>query len=59
MGKPDSIPDSEITEVEAKGLKTRFWPFVTTGNAYVREHATRPATIGHVLSSSPMALLAW
>lgn len=27
--------------------------------AYALEHATRPATIGLVLSSSPLALLAW
>ncbi|KAI5846461.1 epoxide hydrolase [Morchella snyderi] len=33
--------------------------FNTTGNAYALEHATRPSTIGHVLSSSPLALLAW
>lgn len=33
--------------------------FGTLGNAYAREHGTRPSTIGLVLSSSPLALLAW
>lgn len=29
------------------------------GTSYALEHATRPSTIGLVLSSSPLALLAW
>ncbi|KAF2033047.1 epoxide hydrolase-like protein [Setomelanomma holmii] len=29
------------------------------GRAYALEHGTRPSTIGHVLSSNPLALLAW
>ncbi|CAH0018848.1 unnamed protein product [Clonostachys rhizophaga] len=33
--------------------------FRTTGMAYFMEHATRPSTIGLVLSSSPLALLSW
>lgn len=33
--------------------------FRTTGMAYAMEHATRPSTIGLVLSSSPLALLSW
>ncbi|CAI6088126.1 unnamed protein product [Clonostachys chloroleuca] len=33
--------------------------FRTTGMAYAIEHATRPSTIGLVLSSSPLALLSW
>ena len=32
---------------------------MATGMAYAQEHGTRPATIGLVLSSSPIALLAW
>lgn len=31
----------------------------STGIGYALEHGTRPATIGLVLSSSPLALLAW
>jgi hypothetical protein len=30
-----------------------------TGMAYAQEHGTRPSTIGNVLSSNPLALLAW
>ncbi|KAI5778767.1 hypothetical protein EDC01DRAFT_622398 [Geopyxis carbonaria] len=29
------------------------------GRAYAHEHATRPSTIAHILSASPLALLAW
>jgi microsomal epoxide hydrolase len=37
----------------------RYGNFMNVGSAYAREHGTRPATIGLVLSSSPIALLAW
>ncbi|CAI9627151.1 unnamed protein product [Alternaria burnsii] len=30
-----------------------------TGMAYALEHSTRPSTIGNVLASNPLALLAW
>ncbi|KAF8250387.1 putative epoxide hydrolase [Wilcoxina mikolae CBS 423.85] len=40
------------------GLK-RAKEWVDNGRAYSAMHATRPSTIGHVLSSSPLALLAW
>lgn len=33
--------------------------FFVTGDAYAKEHGTRPGTISAVLSSNPMALLAW
>ena len=33
--------------------------FMKMGAAYSLEHATRPGTIGLVLDSSPLALLAW
>lgn len=47
-----------LDEEEKKGVR-RCEDFATMGNAYAREHGTRPATIGLVLSSSPLALLAW
>lgn len=47
-----------ITALEKEGL-IRGREFTATGNAYAREHATRPSTIGHVLASNPLALLAW
>ncbi|KIH92846.1 microsomal epoxide hydrolase [Sporothrix brasiliensis 5110] len=49
---------SEITETEQAGLD-RHALFRETGSAYAYAHATRPATMGFVLSSSPVALLAW
>jgi microsomal epoxide hydrolase len=47
-----------LEETEKEGLD-RGDTFGKTGTAYALEHATRPATIGFVLSSSPLALLAW
>ena len=53
---PDDVP--KMRPMDQKGL-SRSNEFATLGNAYAREHGTRPATIGLVLSSSPIALLAW
>ena len=47
-----------LDEAEKTGLD-RGDAFGKTGTAYALEHATRPATIGFTLSSSPLALLAW
>lgn len=59
MGRPASISDdSALTEVEKKGiLRGNTWK--ASGNAYAFEQATRPSTIGFVLGSNPLALLAW
>ena len=56
--RPGDVPEEVVTEAEKKGLK-RAAEFPASGNAYAREHATRPATIGLALSASPVALLAW
>ena len=56
--KPEGVPDDAIDALDARQL-ARGQEFVTTGTAYARGHGTRPATIGLVLSSSPIALLAW
>ncbi|KAH7004770.1 Alpha/Beta hydrolase protein [Fusarium venenatum] len=48
----------EITEAEKKAL-ARGEEFVKRGSAYAMAHATKPSTIGLVLSSSPLALLTW
>ncbi|KAF9776543.1 hypothetical protein IL306_005252 [Fusarium sp. DS 682] len=48
----------EISDAEKKGL-ARAKDFDLLGSAYALMHATRPSTIGLVLSSSPLALLAW
>lgn len=58
MEPPPNIPQSAVNAAELKALE-RLNDFSTRGNAYAREHGTRPATIGTVLSSSPIALLAW
>ncbi|KAK5209300.1 hypothetical protein LTR41_004836 [Exophiala xenobiotica] len=56
--KPAGLDETQYTEEEKIGMETRAKAFYTTGNAYAREHATRPATIGFALSASPLALLA-
>lgn len=47
-----------LNDKEKAGLERTKW-FAEDGRAYANEHATRPATIGAVLASSPTALLAW
>lgn len=47
-----------IEDWEKVGLE-RADDFVKYGTAYSVEHSTRASTIGFVLSSSPLALLAW
>lgn len=58
MPAPDGDLSSPINALEQDGIR-RGRQFVQTGSAYAQEHATRPATIGLVLSASPLALLAW
>jgi len=57
---PDQAPGSMagLTPDEREQLeRTNKWR--ETGFAYALEHGTRPSTIGLVISSSPLALLAW
>lgn len=50
--------ESKLTDLEKTAVKSaRAWH--ETGSAYAQEHGTRPSTIGSVLSSNPLALLAW
>jgi microsomal epoxide hydrolase len=58
LARPELAPMSSLDKSEKAGLQ-RADEFRTTGAAYAMEHATRPSTISHVLSSSPLALLAW
>ena len=58
MPEPEGIVASSINDAERVGLARRS-AFNRTGTAYALEHATRPSTLGFVLSSSPLALLAW
>lgn len=49
---------AELPPHEAEGLQRgKLW--IEKSRAYSMMHATRPSTIGHVLASSPLALLAW
>lgn len=58
MSEPPNIPASSLTAQEKRGLEKREY-FHTLGSAYGKMHGSRPSTIGIVLSSSPVALLAW
>lgn len=58
-----ALPESEeelksMSDKDQKAVKQcgDFWEM---GSSYARMHGTRPSTIGLVLSSSPIALLAW
>lgn len=54
-----AIPDDlQLTPLEKIAIdRARGWR--ETGNSYALLHGTRPSTIGLVLSSNPLALLAW
>ncbi|KAL4818094.1 Alpha/Beta hydrolase protein [Aspergillus spinulosporus] len=56
--RPEGVSDEYHNELEKRGFERSNW-FLTYGKAYAEEHGTKPATIGHVLASSPLALLAW
>jgi microsomal epoxide hydrolase len=49
---------STLSELERQSI-AHCEKFQTSGNAYAYAHGTRPNTMSHVLSSSPLALLAW
>lgn len=55
---PPDVDTLPVTDAEKVGQK-KGDIFVTTGIGYALEHATRPSTIAHALSSNPVALLAW
>lgn len=57
-GRPEGVPDSEITPREMEALKRGF-EWQKTGTAYGMAHGTRPSTVGLTLSASPIAMLAW
>lgn len=57
MAEP-SNPIGEVTATDLEDLK-RATEFSKTASGYALEQATRPSTLGLVLSSSPLALLAW
>ncbi|KAL1988595.1 hypothetical protein VTN96DRAFT_8990 [Rasamsonia emersonii] len=58
MSQPKNIDTNQLDDIERQGMM-RLSEFHRLGSAYALEQATRPSTIGLVLSSSPLALLAW
>lgn len=59
MPKPKGVDEStSLSEIDKEKLN-RFYSFSQTESAYAFEQATKPSTLGFVLSSSPVALLAW
>jgi len=58
MGRPEGMTDDGLDTYEREGIE-RMNNFRTMGSGYATEHGTRPSTIGHVISSNPVALLAW
>lgn len=57
-GPPPGTSLEDLSPIEKAGL-ARADDFATNGLAYALEHATRASTIGFVLASSPIALIAW
>ncbi|KAF1851359.1 epoxide hydrolase-like protein [Cucurbitaria berberidis CBS 394.84] len=58
MSVADQPDEKSLSALEKRALD-RSVAWRATGTSYALEHSTRPSTIGHVLSSSPLALLAW
>jgi microsomal epoxide hydrolase len=55
---PPPDENTEMTTLEKEALgRAKQWR--ETGTAYSQEHGTRPSTIGSVLMSNPLAVLAW
>ncbi|GAA93392.1 uncharacterized protein L969DRAFT_19035 [Mixia osmundae IAM 14324] len=52
-------PDQLGLSARDRELMARSNRWNKTGRAYAIEHATRPSTIAHALSASPLALAAW
>ncbi|KAA8651353.1 uncharacterized protein ATNIH1004_000235 [Aspergillus tanneri] len=58
MAEPSGMEPLELDDVDRIGLE-RGRKFVSVGNAYAKEHATRPSTVGIAVSTNPLSLLAW
>lgn len=58
MPQPAGISKEALTFNERAGVE-RMKQFSDTSSAYALEHGSRPATIGLVLGSNPVSLLAW
>lgn len=58
MQRPENVLNEVLSETEQKAVD-RTKHFAYSAFAYALEHATRPSTIGFVLSFNPVSLLAW
>lgn len=58
MLEPPVQKPLEVDDVDLIGVE-RGRVFESVGNAYAKEHATRPSTVGIAISSNPLSLLAW
>lgn len=56
--EPEAHPISPLTETEKLGIE-RAKDFYARGTAYSMENATKLSTLGFVLGSNPLAILAW
>lgn len=54
----EDLPTDALENDEKESIE-RSYEFRKSGHGYAMMHGTRPSTIGHVLASSPLALLAW
>ncbi|KAI9170826.1 putative epoxide hydrolase [Paramyrothecium foliicola] len=59
MGIPFSDGPVTPSDEQEKNALAKATEFMDTRYAFALEQGTRPATMGHVLSSSPLALLSW
>jgi microsomal epoxide hydrolase len=58
QAEPSEADYAQLTSEEKEHVeRSKIWN--KTGTGYGLEHGTRPSTIGLVLSSSPLALVAW
>lgn len=58
MGVPKGASMSELDELDTKSM-ARAAKWAEWGTGYRIEHSTKPATIGAILDSSPVAVLCW
>ncbi|KAL3417497.1 putative epoxide hydrolase [Phlyctema vagabunda] len=58
MPQPEGFSVESLTPDEQVGVK-RLNDFASFSSAYAREQGSRPGTIGLVLSTNPLSLLAW
>ena len=56
---PENEEEEKKLEPDEQAAVRRARDFTNMGSAYARFHGQRPATIGLILSTNPLALLAW